>query len=301
MAVDKKLRRQIFDAIQEIGEGRATIKQIEKKVPLERHALSKYLHILMKDGYLEYAAIGKAKVWFINRAPWKVVFDEDKENSTFSEAILRSVLTKIPLGLTMIDEKYEILFTNNYMERLYPESSGKKFFEQVLGRKNMNGLKSLKKIGSGKVDSTKFTTKDKYGNKLWITASRIKNPAIGTCTVLMIENVTKQVELRRRLRRMQSCFHSIMDNITMGIILTDNDHNINHINPAAVKKLGYVSELQIKNMKMTKLVSNGDFDKIDKKNPSVTFVLSSKGKKYEANVSLIEPSKNSIKGYIYTF
>ena len=61
MKAEEEIFNKIIDAIQDIGDIGATIEEISKVVPLERHTLSKYMNHLRAGGRVSYKQIGRAK------------------------------------------------------------------------------------------------------------------------------------------------------------------------------------------------------------------------------------------------
>ena len=82
MDAEEATFNKIINAIQNMGETGATIDDLSQIVHLERHTLSKYLNHLRADGRLSYKRIGRAKVWFVSRAPLQHIFrlSEDEKN-----------------------------------------------------------------------------------------------------------------------------------------------------------------------------------------------------------------------------
>src|SRR3989344_7421493 len=88
MEVKEMVQESILKAISGIGTEGATITQLEKKIDFERHTLSKYLSFMEANGLIYHKLYGKAKVWFINKAPINTVLNSLPDKKTFTEKIL---------------------------------------------------------------------------------------------------------------------------------------------------------------------------------------------------------------------
>src|SRR3989344_6108758 len=110
MEVKESAQEEIIRAISEIGASGATILEIEKRVKFERYTLSKYLSFMQGNGLICHKMYGKAKVWFIDKAPIETAFNSPDDKKTFSEKILTDLISVIPYGLVIIDKEYNIIF-----------------------------------------------------------------------------------------------------------------------------------------------------------------------------------------------
>ncbi|MBN2422165.1 PAS domain S-box protein [Candidatus Woesearchaeota archaeon] len=309
MQLTKEIRTQITKAITEIGESVATIKEIEKKVPLERHALSKYLHIMERMGYLEYRSVGKAKVWFINKAPLKTIFKALPENMTFSEQLLFDLISDIPVGIILIDKNFKILFINNKIERKYGDIEEKLLYKSIFDYNNPLKLKKVIDIFDKKTIKSYFETKDRYGNILKIRASRFINPNEEVSVVLILDDITSSKKTRERLRLVQQFFSVTLDRMKEVVILTDNNQNIIEANTRALQLLGYAKKADFLGKNIMEFIDEEKHKEkiknLDRSSKDFVFKCRIKTKKgnlfsSEISCSLVKNNK-SLHGILFVF
>ena len=192
MEVKERVQETILKAISEIGTNGATIVEIEKKVDFERHTLSKYLSFMQGHGLICHKNYGKAKVWFINKAPIQTILNSLPEKKTFTEKILYDIITNLPSGLIVLSDNYDIQFMNEKVSDIYGRIEGQKFYTAVAGQENPMKLKHLADIIWGKSNSSRFELKDKHGNSLAIRATKLVNPDKSVSIILIVNDITSQ-------------------------------------------------------------------------------------------------------------
>jgi len=206
MEVKKEIQDQILQAIAQIGTNGATITEIEKNVHFERHTLSKYLSFLQGHGFIYHKLYGKAKVWFINKAPLQTIINSQPESRTFTENFLLNLCSNIPVGVMVIDKDYNIQFMNDMLIDKYGHLEGKKFYENVLGLENPLKLEKISKvINHNDTKTTELQLKDKLENILDIKVSKTINPDETVSAILIIEDITTQKRIEEGMKKIIAC------------------------------------------------------------------------------------------------
>jgi len=192
------LKAKIIKTIASEGSEGMTSTEIEKRVKLERHTLSKYLNILEKEGVLHYKQIGKGKLWYINKSPLQRI--NKNKNLTFTEKLICNVTSEIPVGIMVVDEDMKVLFQNSITQEVYGNIIGEKLFKCVLGPKNTPIQKRLLDIFGGKPGPIQFKTNDVEGRRLSIKASSLTNPDGSLSAILIVDDVTQDELSEQKLR-----------------------------------------------------------------------------------------------------
>lgn len=187
MEVSKNTQHLILKAMANLGSHGATITQIEKRVPFERHTLSKYLSFMQGHGLIYHTKIGKAKVWFMQDAPLKAILHAPNHHKTFTEQILSSLIEKMPLGFIVVNEHYTILYANDYIVKEYGATESTFFYKSILGRENPLKVRKITDLIEHKSDLAQTTTSDINNNSIIIRASRVQNPNNTESFILLIE------------------------------------------------------------------------------------------------------------------
>ena len=268
MVVSKEIRKKIIEAITEIGENIATIRNIEQKVNIERHTLSKYLFIMRRIGYIDFVTVGRAKVWHINKAPLISIFNSLPENRSFSEKLLSDLLVEIQIGIILIDTQFRILFMNNMAERDFGDLVGKLFYEEILGHKNPMKLQKIMRIIDNKSEREKFVIEGRSENYLRIKAKKLINPNNDISIILIIEDITHGKATIHWLKIIQKLFSSTLDKMDKAIILTNKEDIIIEVNHLALVKTGYTDKKNLLGLDIKELVS-GNFETLSE-NPEET-------------------------------
>ena len=199
--VEEETFNKIITAIQNLGETGATIDELSEIVHFERHTLSKYLNRLRADGRLSYKRIGRAKVWFVSRAPLQHIFRLSEDEKTYTEKILSRILSDMPEGVLVLDFDYNILFMNRYLITLYGDCIGQKYYHAFFDRprESLNQGK-IGEIIEGKSEEVESQAKDKEGRVLNIKARKTENPDGSFSAIAIIEDVSEKVRREERIK-----------------------------------------------------------------------------------------------------
>ena len=191
----------IIAAIQNLGDTGATIDELSEIVHFERHTLSKYLNRLRADGRLSYKRIGRAKVWFVSRAPLQYIFRLSEDEKTYTEKIFSHILSDMPEGVLVLDFDYNILFMNRYLITRYGDCVGQKYYLAFFDRpRESRNQGKIGEIIEGKSEEAESQAKDKEGRVLNIKARKTENPDGSFSAIAIIEDVSEKVRREKRIK-----------------------------------------------------------------------------------------------------
>ena len=251
MDVHKPIQRKILSILSEIGTSGATITEIEKRISFERHTLSKYLSFMEGHGLIYHKDIGKAKVWFINKAPIQTVLYSLPAKKTFAEKILSDLIAVIPFGLIIIDKDYTILFQNKKMITLYGKKEGEKFYTAILGLENPLKIQPITHLIDHKTDGAEALIQDKEANTLNIKASRLVNPDGSESFILIIEDVTKQKNAEKVLDKSEEKYRVLTQTSPDCIKLLDTKGIIAFMNEGGLREHNFTRPEQAVGLEWT--------------------------------------------------
>jgi PAS domain S-box-containing protein len=317
-AAEEEIFNKIIEAIQNMGETGATIDDLSQIVHLERHTLSKYLNRLRADGRLAYKRIGRAKVWFVSRAPLQYIFRLSEDEKTYTEKIFSHILSDIPEGVLVLDFDYNILFMNRYLIALYGDCIGQKYYHAFFDRPRETRGDKIGEITEGKSEEVESQMRDKEGRFLDIKARKTENPDGSFSIITIIEDVSEKVRREGRIKNLSELHRllgqsvnrsytidqlcsSILENLhdvigyDMGDILIYNPEN-NMLSSLA--QIGYRQEVDLED-KHRKEIEKWKEDvatvAINRREP-VFFEFNKEKKKKRKNVDEIE---NEFSSYAY--
>jgi PAS domain S-box-containing protein len=203
MTAEEVTSNRIIRAILNMGETGATIDELSKIVHLERHTLSKYLNRLRADGRLTYKQIGRARVWFVSRAPLQYIFRLSEDEKTYTEKIFSHILSDIPEGVLVLDFDYNVLFMNRYLIALYGDCVGQKYYHAFFDstREGHNQGK-IGEIIEGKSEEIESRSKDRGGRVLNIKARKMRSPDGSSSIIAIIEDVSEKVRREERIKHL---------------------------------------------------------------------------------------------------
>ena len=214
MGAEEKTFNRIIEAIQDIGETGATIDELSEIVHLERHTLSKYLSQLRADGRLSYKRIGRAKVWFVSKAPLQHIFRLSEEEKTYTEKILSRILSDMPEGVLVMDFDYNILFMNRHLITFYGDCIGQKYYQAVFDA--LPETQIQRKIGAiinGKEEEIEYQARDKKGRTLEIKARKAENPDGSSSIIVLISDTSEKVRREERIKHLSELHRLIGEEV----------------------------------------------------------------------------------------
>jgi len=214
MEAEEKTFHKIIDAVQNMGETGATIDDLSKKIRLERHTLSKHLNRLRADGRLSYKRVGRAKVWFVSRAPLQHIFRLGEDEKTYTEKIFSHVLSDIPVGILVLDYDYNIRFVNKYLVAYYGDCIGQKYYPAFFGKPHeRRNQGEIVELIEGKVDEIESLAEDKEGRTLNIKARKTENPDGSFSIIAIIEDVSEKVRREARIKHLSELHRLIGESV----------------------------------------------------------------------------------------
>lgn len=212
MKAEEEIFNRIIDAIQDIGDIGATIEEISRAVPLERHTLSKYMNHLRADGRVSYKQIGRAKVWFVSKAPLQHIFRLSEEEKTYTEKIFSRILSDMPEGVLILDFDYNILFMNRYLTALFGDCIGQKYYQAFFGTARQEQTQIVEVI-EGKAEEVASQVEDKEGRILDTKARRVENPDGSFSLIAIIRDVTEMVKNEKRIKNLSELHRLIGESV----------------------------------------------------------------------------------------
>jgi len=202
----------IINAIPSMGETGATIDELSKITHLERHTLSKYLNRLRAEGRISYKQIGRAKVWFVSKAPLQHIFRLREEEKTYTEKIFSRILADIPEGVLVLDFDYNIMFMNRYLLALYGDCAGQKYYRAIFGTGKGIGMgmgksfdahqNQIRGIIEGSLEEAEGQVEDKEGRILEIKARKVENPDGSFSIIAIIRDISEKVGREERIKNL---------------------------------------------------------------------------------------------------
>lgn len=243
MNVNKATQDQLLAIIAKIGTDGATITQIEKHASVERHTLSKYLTIMEGENLIYHKNFGKAKVWFINKAPLQTVFNAPPEKKTYAERILSLICDKQPTGLVVIDHEYNIQFMNMQILKTYQKPSDNKLYT-MLGLQNPLKLKGIAAIIDRKKESDETTINDGHQRTIIIRSTSIANPDKSVSIIIMIEDITERRKAEQTIQEQKMLLEAERHALNNAAIVAETDLNgiITYVNDKFVEISKYSRE-----------------------------------------------------------
>jgi PAS domain S-box-containing protein len=257
MHVKQSTQKKVLEILSNVGAVGATITEIEKDISYERHTLSKYLSFMQAQGLIYHKVIGKAKLWFIDKAPIKTILHSLPHKKTFIEGILANILKNIPMALFVIDENYNVIFQDEKALNVYGDLAEQIFYKTVLGYENPLKISEITELIFGNIDSTEVMTHDVLGNTLRIHASRLINPDGSKSIILILNDITEKQKVKDKLKKNKSLLESEKSALNKAIIMIETDllGKIIHVNKKYLEISGYSSKEVIG--KTNKIINSG--------------------------------------------
>jgi PAS domain S-box-containing protein len=224
----------IIDVLRDNTRG-MTVTEISKEINLNRNSVAKYLEVLLISGHVEMRAYGPAKVFFLSqRVPMSALIDFSSDYILILDRDLKVVKANDNF-LKLVDIELEIeaisipeLTTPEMKSNLKSALNGK--------RKNME-LKLL--VGK----SVCF-----FNLKIVPTTFEDGLPGV----TLILEDITERKTIEEKLRKSERRYRLLIESITDGVFVVDQNSEIILVNDAGSSLLGIPKE-QLIGLKAAKL------------------------------------------------
>jgi hypothetical protein len=138
--------------------------EIASNLKLDRHTVSKYLHVLKEKGLIEFREIGKAKLWGISN---QNKFDQLIEMSGKLGLDLTEIFSSLSDNVFVVDRNKDVVWSKNRLDICYAHHDKKDMCKNCIVEKTFSsGKKDISIINSknGKVELKTFPVKDQKGN-----------------------------------------------------------------------------------------------------------------------------------------
>lgn len=241
MDVKPTIQKAILQAISAIGTNGASIIEMERHVTCERHTLSKYLSFLQAQGIVYHKIFGKAKVWFINKAPLQTVLNTKPEQMTFTEKILSNICATIPYGLFVIDTDFNVLFLNEKMKGVYGPIVGEKLYQAILGEKDQTSFQAISSLIASEQSACEMEIEDKLGKTLRFKGTKLINPDETFGILLIVDDVTARKKAEEQVREHKELLQAEREALNQAAIVAETDlaGRITYANDKFMKISGY--------------------------------------------------------------
>src|SRR3989338_8616192 len=241
MKLDGSMREEILSTIVYLGSDGALITSIEPKVSCERHTLSKYLGIMELEGLVYHKAIGKAKLWFIHKAPLRTIIALPATRRTFREQTLLHILEHLPDGVVITDEAGKVLFINKEIVSRYGGKLGSQLFDILCGNKRAQQFKKLLRVlcdGNGKTSIELIYRQKRY---IRITTSSLIPNDGSTAFAFIVTDLSAHKKTESELATQKQLLEAERKALNKAAIVAETDlyGNITYANDKFVALSGF--------------------------------------------------------------
>jgi PAS domain-containing protein len=196
------MQKSIVHFISMNGEHGVLSSEIVKDLGLNRHTLAKHLDILATKKILFYRKIGMAKLWFVNKNPLSVLYDDDVGPSVNS--IFQEIISKTENIVFAFDRDYNIIYMNPAAENIFGNCLGQKCHKALKGNEKPCDSFCIVNdfIRAGK-EEQKIHFSERDGKTYRVKGFTLRNPD-GSLTAMEIGvDTTKEQKLRDELEELK--------------------------------------------------------------------------------------------------
>lgn len=241
MVFDIVIQREIISVISHLGSDGALIMEIAPFLQCERHTLAKYLHIMELKGLVYHKPIGKAKLWFIQKAPLRMAIKLNGSRQTFREQALSHIIEHIPDGVVITDDTGEVLFMNDRAIAHYGHSLGDSFFKLLIGNHYPRSLNRLLKTLLKNEGQETLEITDCNQRYIRLTASSLKDGEGNRAFIFIISDLSAHKTTEEALAEQKRILGAERTALNESAIVAETDltGRITYANDKFVKLSGY--------------------------------------------------------------
>ncbi len=244
MKLDRQAREEILDAITKLGSEGALITEIAGNVSCERHTLAKYLAVMESEHIVYHKQIGKAKLWFIQKAPLRAAITLPAVRQTFREHALSQVIERLPHGVAITDETGSVMFMNRRASEHYGGAAGD-FLGALLG--GVKAACSFDRVLKGVRESRQESSGefvDRRRRYIQLSASPFVHDDGSTAFLFIISDLSARKAAENELAAQKQLLEAERRALNESAIVAETDlqGNITYANDKFVKLSGYSRE-----------------------------------------------------------
>jgi len=165
-----------------------------------------------------------------------------KTNRFLDRDMLNLILSRMPEGVVIENENYEIEFMNEPLTRLFGDQVGKKCYEVFIGRDAPCEICSIDQIIRKKKKLFTYTAEDRIGRVYELVACPYEKPDGSLSVLEIVRDVTDKKKVDQELRETKDYLSNILSNSQIAIAVMDNQGSITLFNRGAEKLTGYKAE-----------------------------------------------------------
>ena len=176
--------------------------EIVKALKVNRHTLAKHLDVLATKEILYFRKIGMAKLWFVNKNPLSVLYDDDVGPSVNS--IFQEIISKTENLVFAFDESYNIIYMNPAAEKVFGNCLGKKCYTAIMCNaepcSSFCVVKEFLKEGKA---GEKIHFSERDGKTYRIKGFTVRNPDGSLTAMEVAVDITKQQQVEKELKELK--------------------------------------------------------------------------------------------------
>jgi PAS domain S-box-containing protein len=214
-------QEQVLKYLGKVGSRGATILEIEANVDVERHTLSKYLSLMEKEGVILHQAIGKAKIYRLDKAPLKTILNNASKHTHFVERTLTQVLQQMPTAVFVTDKQSTIEFANAKAQQQYPACEEKSLWN-ALGTTPQQ-LSVLSQVFSKSAPIVSFTVQTSADKYLRIDVSQHIHPDKSVHALVLVDDITQEMKSQQTILAQKQLLAAERDALNKAAIVAETD------------------------------------------------------------------------------
>jgi transcriptional regulator with PAS, ATPase and Fis domain len=176
--------------------------EIVKALGLNRHTLAKHLDILATKRILFFRKIGMAKLWFVNKNPLSVLYDDEVGPSVNS--IFQEIISKTENVVFAFDGNYNIIYMNPASEKIFGNCLGQKCHKALKNlEKPCNSFCVVREFIHASKEDQKIHFSERDGKTYRVKGFTLRNPD-GSLTAMEIGvDITREQKLKDEVEELK--------------------------------------------------------------------------------------------------